>query len=274
MFALRRWWNQYALKTGIVVLAIAAAFGLREVGGIPIYEAYRWMTRPFHPGPSRETLLQSSYTQELQQRLVELESQNRSLRQVVEGKSPETSETIAAAVIGRSAGDWWQQVVVSRGSRDGVSEHDVVTGPGGLVGRVIAVSPSSSRVLLVSDATSRVGARVSRSRATGYVRGAMGQQVMMEFFDKLPDVKVGDVVVTSTYSQLFPKDVPIGRVVALDLLKSPAPEVTVELTAPLNILEWVEIAPFEPAVDVPVQDAGASSGEPLSTNEAQQDTTP
>jgi len=252
MFALRRWWNQYALKVGLVALIIVAALGMRENGGAVIYEMYRWITRPFHPGPSREAILQSSYAQELQQRLVELESQNRSLRQIVEGDSQPLPEGTPAAVIGRSAGDWWQQIVISRGERDGITPDDVVTGPGGLIGRVVAVSPHSSRVLLVSDPTSRVGARVSRSRATGYIRGTMGQQVVMEFFDKIPDVKVGDVVVTSAYSKLFPQDIPIGRVVDLNLSKSPAPEVTVELTAPLSIVEWVEVVPFAPrAIDVP-----------------------
>lgn len=255
MFALRRWWNQYALKVGITVLVIAAAFGMRETGGSAIYEMYRWLTRPFHPGPSREAILQSSYAQELQQRIVELESQNRSLRQVVEGESVILPDGIQAAVIGRSAGDWWQQIVISRGRQDGINEDDIVTGPGGLVGRVIAVSPNSSRVLLISDSTSQVGARISRSRATGYIRGAMGQQVEMEFFTKNPDVKVGDVVVTSSYSKLFPQDIPVGRVVALDLGNSPAPVVTIELTAPLGIVEWVEVTPFEPkAVTVPEAD--------------------
>ncbi|MEM1308609.1 MAG: rod shape-determining protein MreC [Cyanobacteria bacterium P01_H01_bin.153] len=266
MFALRRWWNQYAIKVGLVALVLVAALGVRGNGGAVIYELYRWVTRPFHPGPSREAMLQSSYAQELQQRLVELESQNRSLRQMVEGESQPTNQGIPAAVIGRSAGDWWQQIVISRGEQDGISLDDVVTGPGGLIGRVIAVSANSSRVLLVSDPTSRVGARVSRSRATGYIRGTMGQQVVMEFFDKIPDVNVGDVVVTSAYSKLFPQDIPIGRVVDLDLSKSPAPEVTVELTAPLSIVEWVEVIPFEAkAVEVP--QANESSQEVIPSND-------
>ncbi len=275
MFAVRRWWNQYALKTGIVALAVVFALSLREAGGVPLYEMYRWITRPLHPGPSREALLKSSYTQELQQRIVELESQNRSLRQTLEGDVPESPGKIRAAVIGRSAGDWWQQILISRGSRDSVSVGDIVTGPGGIVGRVINVSPTSSRVLLVSDPTSRVGARISRSRATGYVRGEMGQQVAMEFFDKMPDVKVGDVVVTSSYSQLFPKDIVIGRVVDLDLSKSPAPEVIVELTAPLDILEWVEIASFESdAIETPVESQAELQLPPeINPTESQEDGT-
>lgn len=257
MFALRRWWNQHALKTGITVLTLVAALGLREVGGAPLYEIYRWITRPLHPGSSRETLINSSYIQELQQRIVELESQSRSLNQVLADDRAVPADKIPAAVIGRSAGAWWQQLIISRGSRDGITVDDVVMGPGGLVGRVIGVSPTSSQVLLVSDPTSRVGARVSRSRVNGYIKGTMSQQVMMAFFDKMPDVKVGDVVVTSAYSQRFPRDIPVGRVVAVDLTKSPAPEATIELTAPLEILEWVEVFPFEAnAVEFPTTPDG------------------
>ncbi len=248
MFALQQWWRTQAPRIGLIALAIAVAWGMRQTQGALVYELYRWVTVPFQPGPSRQAIVENSYIQELQQQIVELEVQNRTLRQAVEAEMPPLDAGIPAAVIGRSAGDWWQQIVVSRGSQDGVAVGHIVTAPGGLVGRIVAVSPHSSQVLLVSDSTSRVGARVSRSRATGYIRGQGGQQVIMEFFDKMPDVQVGDVVMTSAYSQLYPQNMAIGRVVDLALNESPAPEATIELTAPLTILEWVRIVPFTPAL--------------------------
>ena len=57
----------------------------------------------------------------------------------------------------------------------------------------------------------------------GVIRGQTNNRVVMEFFDKFPDVKAGDVVVTSSYSRLFPKDIAVGRVESIDLTKSPAP---------------------------------------------------
>ncbi len=253
MFALRQWWSRYALRASLIALALASAWSIHRLNAAPIYEMYRWITLPLQPGPSRAELLEASSIQELRQRVIELEVQNRTLREAV-AATPETAQKgVSAAVIGRSAGDWWQQLVLSRGSNDGIQIGDIVAGPGGLVGRIISVSPSSSRVLLISDTTSRVGARVSRSRATGYVRGQSGQQLVMEFFDKMPEVKVGDVIVTSAYSQLFPQGMAIGRVVELDLNNSPAPEVTLELTAPLNILEWVEVIPFVPPDAAPAE---------------------
>ncbi|MGD1906545.1 MAG: rod shape-determining protein MreC [Leptolyngbyaceae cyanobacterium] len=259
MFALRQWWSRYALRASLLALALASAWSIYRLNAAPIYEIYRWMTLPLQPGPSRAEILESSAAQELRQRIIELEIQNRTLREAVAANSTTDQQGIPAAVIGRSASDWWQQLVLSRGSRDGVEIGDIVAGPGGLVGRIVAVSPSSSRVLLISDTTSRVGARVSRSRATGYVRGQAGQQLIMEFFDKMPEVEVGDVIVTSAYSQLFPEGMAIGRVVELDLSKSPAPEVTLELSAPLNVVEWVEIIPFDAQQATPSEPNDASS---------------
>ncbi|HSM80936.1 MAG TPA: rod shape-determining protein MreC [Nodosilinea sp.] len=258
MFALRRWWTRHALKAGMVTLAVSSAWLLRASDGAMLYEAYHWVTRPLQPGISREQQFENSYILELQQRIVELENQNRSLQELSDYEAVLTTEGLRATVIGRGADHWWQHVVLNRGSRSGVAVGHVVTGPGGLVGRVVAVSPSTSRVLLISDPTSRVGAKVSRSRAMGVVRGQSNNRVVMEFFEKVPDVKAGDVIVTSSYSRLFPRDVPVGRIESIDLTKSPAPEAVIQLSSPLSILEWAIIHPFEPqeTVDMPVLPGG------------------
>jgi rod shape-determining protein MreC len=253
MFALRRWWTRHALKAGLIGLAVSSAWLVRANDGAIVYEAYHWLTRPLQPGLSREQQFENSYILELQQRVVELEYQNRVLQSFsdYEASAP---EGIRAAVIGRAADHWWQHAILNRGRRAGVSVGHVVTGPGGLVGRVVSVSPSTARILLISDPTSRVGAKVSRSRAMGVVRGQSNNRVVMEFFEKVPDVRAGDVIVTSAYSRLFPRDIPIGRIESIDLTKSPAPEAVVQLSSPLAILEWGTIHPFVPpeTVDAPV----------------------
>lgn len=253
MFALRRWWNRHAVRAGFFALAVGSAFLMRQTSGKLLYEAYYWLTWPLQPGLSRNQQFENSYILELQQRIVELEQQNVSLQELVEYEGTLEQPVTLATVIGRTAGHWWQQVILNRGSRDGLKPGYVVSGPGGLVGRITEVSSSTSRVLLISDPTSRVGAKVSRSRAMGYVRGQSSTRVIMEFFDRTPDAKVGDVVVTSSYSRLFPRDIPIGRIESLDVTKSPAPEATILLSSPLPILEWAVIHPFTPreTVDVP-----------------------
>ncbi len=250
MFTLRRWWDKNALKAGLICLALGAAWGIRQTNGALVDETYQVVMRPFQR-PSAEKQIENAYVLELQQRVIELESQNQKLRELIDNKGGSKLDTTAlAAVIGRSADYWWQQITVNKGSKATVKVGDIATAPGGLVGRVVDVTPHTSRILLLSDPTSQIGAKVSRSRATGYIRGGTGSQATMQFFEKAPDVKPGDVLVTSSFSRLFPQDVPIGRVASINLGTSPAPEAVIQLSVPIGDLEWVTIHPYTPKLDV------------------------
>ncbi|MGD1853511.1 MAG: rod shape-determining protein MreC [Leptolyngbyaceae cyanobacterium] len=249
MFALRRWWDRYATRAGVATLVIALAWAMRQSQGAVIYEMYQVLTSPLQPGLTQAERLENAYILELQQRVIELENQNQGLRENIDYAESQGKVAIAA-VIGRSADNWWQQITVNKGSSDGITKGDMATGPGGLVGRVIGVSPSTSQILLTTDPTSQMGVKVSRSRALGVVRGNVDGRVIMQFFETTPDVKPGDVIVTSAYSRLFPQGVPVGRIESMDLKKSPAPEAVIQLSSPLNILEWVTIHPFEAKTDV------------------------
>jgi rod shape-determining protein MreC len=183
----------------------------------------------------------------LEQELAETKAQNAKMKSLLEFKSDlSKSEPITMAkVIGRSADNWWQQITINKGSVAGVQIGSIALSEGGLVGRVSQVTPNTSQVLLSTDPSSRIGALISRSRHMGYVRGNndRSDRLVMQFFDKTPDVKVGDVVATSDVSQLFPGGLTIGKIVQVDLAKVPAPEAIIKLTAPINALEWIKIYP-------------------------------
>jgi rod shape-determining protein MreC len=77
----------------------------------------------------------------------------------------------------------------------------------------------------------------------GFMRGQGSNRAVLQFFDKVPDVRRGDAVSTSPVSQLFPAGLAVGRVESVNLDKSPAPEAIIELTAPVSYLEWVIVYP-------------------------------
>ncbi len=241
MYILRRWWDRRGLQLTAVLLTLGSAWFIRQTQGALILEIYGWASRPFQDQPTQQEQLMNAQMQELQERLVEMESQNRVLRSMLGAPAATHPQGIGAAVIGRSPDQWWQQVILGRGQQDGIQQNAVVMGTGGLVGRVIQVTPTTSRVLLLSDPASRVGVTVSRSRAMGFLRGQGNNRAVMTFFEKLPEVRPGDVISTSPYSQLFPSGLPVGRVESIDFTKSPAPEAVILLTAPINHLEWVSI---------------------------------
>ncbi len=239
MFILRRWWDRHGVAIVLGGLTLSAAWMVSQTQGAALSQAYQLMTRPFQLGATREDRLTDAKVRELQQRLVELESQNQKLKELLDYSKTQKQQGVMAPIIGRSADHWWQQVTLGRGSNNGIKVGYIVMGSGGLVGRVVNVTADSSRVLLISDATSKVGAVISRSRSMGFMRGQGSNRAILQFFEKVPDVRRGDVVSTSPVSQLFPPGLPLGRVESVNLDKSPAPEAVIELTAPVSYLEWV-----------------------------------
>jgi len=271
MYIIRRWWERRALPLVLVSLALGTAWTIRQTQGSAIFEVYQVITSPLQLRSTQAERLSDARMMELQARLVELESQNQKLQELLgyvgpqyvarQGEAalqastqqatqthpamPQASlgKAIIAAVVGRSADHWWQQITLSRGSEAGIQVGFIVAAPGGLVGRIISVTPNTSRVLLISDRTSSVGVTISRSRHMGFLRGQSASHAVMQFFDKVPDVRRGDVVATSPYSQIFPSGLPVGRVESVNLSKTPAPEAVISLSAPIPYLEWVVVYP-------------------------------
>ena len=67
------------------------------------------------------------------------------------------SDTISAAVISRKNGSWWRQIILNKGSKDGVEVGSSVIGPGGLLGIVKNTSFFTSSVILLTSPESQVG---------------------------------------------------------------------------------------------------------------------
>ena len=246
MYLFRQWWEKFALRIALGSTVIGIAIVLQQTNAGLIAEVYRGLAIPFQKSPNSEKQLKDAFTTELQSRLVELEQQNQQLKQLLDYTGKIQEETIQAAVIGRGADHWWQHLLLNRGKSAGIETGYVVTAPGGLVGRVVKSTSHTSRVLLISDPSSRVGVTVSRSRNMGYMRGTSANHGVMEFFDKVPTVQKGDVIVTSPFSQLFPEGIPVGKVKSINFNKSPAPEAIIEFFAPINQLEWVVIHSHSP----------------------------
>ncbi|MCU0518034.1 MAG: rod shape-determining protein MreC [Oscillatoria sp. Prado101] len=252
MYTLRRWWDRHGLQMALAVMAIGAAVAVQQSQGSIIFEVFQTVTRPFDLSPNLEEQRQKARMLAGEERLVELEKQNEQLKKLLGYVSTKSDPGVVAPVVGRSADHWWQQVTLGRGRKDGIKKGYIVTGPGGLIGRIDAVTDHTSRVLLISDPSSRVGVTVSRSRNMGFMRGQGANRAVMEFFDKVPDVRKDDVVATSPVSELFVPGIPVGRIESVNLSKSPAPEAIVELSAPVNALEWVVVSQNKPIPEIDI----------------------
>ena len=239
-------------KTKIKIIgsiwALVIAWLLKHFQAAPIVEAYYFMSLPFLSQNQLEIedRLTNARILELEQQIAELEQQNEQFSQLIQDTNPKQPSDTIAPVLGRSVDSWWSQVTLGKGSSDGVETGHIVVGIGGIVGRVVSVTEHTSRVSLISDPNSRVGATVSRSRSLGYLQGKNSQTATMHFFSKVVDVKEGDAVATSPIGNLYPHGMTIGRVVSVDRSSGVAPEAEIQLTAPIDLLEWVVIRSFKP----------------------------
>jgi rod shape-determining protein MreC len=121
---------------------------------------------------------------------------------------------IEARVIGFPPENESRAVTIDEGSRAGVKRNDGVLTAEGVVGRVAAVGPFASTVMLETDYTSRIPAIVQRGRWWGIARGNLGS-VVVEYIPQDAPLRVGDVVVTGE-GRSFHSGVPIGSVIAIE----------------------------------------------------------
>lgn len=149
-------------------------------------------------------------------RTAELEGENARLRQLLEFRERLNGDLIAAHVVGRDATGLARTIVIDRGERDGVFKGTAVVVPAGVVGHVFVTSRHAARVLLVNDHNSGVDGMVQRTRASGIVEGTPDGGCGLKFVKRTEDVQTGDEVVTSGLDGIFPKGLPIGRVVTVD----------------------------------------------------------
>jgi rod shape-determining protein MreC len=154
----------------------------------------------------------------------------------------DTAPMLAAQVIGASPDSASHILFLDRGSHDGVKRDMGVITPDGVVGKILAVFPNTSQVLLLSDKDSGVGALLASTRTQGPVRGSGEPLLDMEYVSKDEKVAVGDAVLTSGNDRIFPKDLPVGTVVqALPDPKTPFMVIRVRSAAHLDQLEEVLI---------------------------------
>jgi rod shape-determining protein MreC len=147
---------------------------------------------------------------------------------------------IAAHVIGASPDSNSQTVNIDRGSRDGVRRDMGVITPDGVVGKIFAVYPDISQVLLMGDKDSGVGALLAGTRTQGPVKGTGLPLLSLEYISSDEKVTAGELVLTSGQDRIFPKDLPVGTVVDFSSdPKSPFMKIRVRPAAHLDRLEEV-----------------------------------
>jgi rod shape-determining protein MreC len=145
------------------------------------------------------------------QRLREAKLENLRLRQMLGLKVQSPYKLIAARIVNKNLTLLRNTITVNVGLNDSIQPYMPVVSDGGLIGIVTTVTKHYSIINILLNTDFRASGKVQRSRIDGIVLWD-GKTLALKNVPKMRDVKVGDVITTSEYSNTFPSDIRIGLV--------------------------------------------------------------
>ncbi|MCW6652267.1 rod shape-determining protein MreC [Aerococcaceae bacterium NML210727] len=157
---------------------------------------------------------------ELQVRVADLEVENNKMKQELQLKqSLSDYTTVSATVVARNPDQWMETMTIDVGANEGIQKNMSVMAGNGLIGRIIEVNPTSSKVLLLTTERAnegKVSARIQTktSSATGVVSSydRKKNHYIMTQVDPTIKIEKGDMVITSGLGGLTPSTLLIGEV--------------------------------------------------------------
>ena len=185
-------------------------------------DSFHWLHAPVSylgelPATNEENRRLRRKTVELAMRnsqLVAARLENQRLRELLGFKQRAGFNYLPAEIIARNTAALINSVTLNVGKEDGVRENLAVVTPRGVAGKVVApVGKRSSIAQLMLDRNFRLSVKLQRSRVTGILVWREGQLCELHEVPKSIEVQVGDTVLTSGYSDIFPPGLPVGTVV-------------------------------------------------------------
>jgi len=234
-----RWWHK---KKNWILFAIFLFLVFVRISKGSIYkDFYYFISKPFWPGQSQKEVILQSINQESLINLNLLKKDNNRLRQILSLQNISDNDKISAAVISRKTGNWWRQITLNKGSKDGVDIGSIVIGPGGLLGRVNKTSLLTSSVTLLTSPESKVGVWLDRTQKSGLLVGVGSDYPSLILYSKNADIKVGDLVSSSPASTILPLNLPVGIVQSVNESFKEQKTAKVLLLAKPQTIDWVQI---------------------------------
>lgn len=137
-----------------------------------------------------------------------------------------------------------KQIIINKGSNNGIKIAQIVLGANGILGQVSQVTPFYATVLLITNPTQHIPVKNARNGIHGISKGIPSHQgkLKVRFIQQELDVQLGDIFLSSAVGSKFPAGYPVGRVTHVKK-KANDPFLTIELTPSQSIetLEFVLI---------------------------------
>ena len=166
-----------------------------------------------------KSLAENQYLREKNLQLnLELESilyaadENKKLRDLLDFKRDTKLKIVPARIINKGIQTNLNSLTIDIGSKNGLLSNQAVLTPEGIIGKTVQVGQSSSLVQSISDNNFRLSVRIMPSGAVGILRWQNNSMCKIYEVQKNVDINIGDRVITSGFSKIYPPKLPVGVV--------------------------------------------------------------
>jgi rod shape-determining protein MreC len=151
------------------------------------------------------------------QQMASLRAENTRLRALLNSSALVQDDILVAELIGVSPDPVRHEVILNKGSADGVYIGQPLIDADGLIGQVTHIGGQSARVLLVTDSTHSVPVQVNRNAVRGIAEG-VGRldTLVLHHVAATTDIQEGDLLVTSGLGGRFPEGYPVATVTLVE----------------------------------------------------------
>ncbi|MDQ7080752.1 MAG: rod shape-determining protein MreC [Paracoccaceae bacterium] len=156
---------------------------------------------------------------------------------------------VTGVVLTDSGSPFRKSALINVGRRDGVRDGWVTMDGLGLVGRISGVGETVSRVILLTDSSSRIPVTIMPSGQKAIMAGTNGPYPVLEFVKSPKLVHPGDRVLSTGDGKLFPPRLLVGQVVM-----GRNGQLMVQLAADYQRLEFLRVLRTSPAEQIGVSD--------------------
>ncbi|MBO1922887.1 rod shape-determining protein MreC [Thiomicrorhabdus sp. 6S3-12] len=148
-----------------------------------------------------------------QQQLLKMEQEVGRLRALLGTTGQVNNATFQIATVNYFSNNPLSQfITINKGRMDGVQPKQTVIDAKGIIGQVVSITPSTSRILLITDPAHQIPVRIQRTGQRGILSGSGYDATQLNFIPKSSEVRVGDLLESSGLGGVFPSGYPVAVV--------------------------------------------------------------
>ena len=138
--------------------------------------------------------------------------ENKKLRDLLDFKRDTKLKIVPARIINKGIQTNLNSLTIDIGKKNGLLSNQAVLTPEGIIGKTVQVGQSSSLVQSISDNNFRLSVRIMPSGAVGILRWHSNSMCKVYEVQKNVEINIGDRVITSGFSKIYPPKLPVGVV--------------------------------------------------------------